>query len=503
MKKMRLGEYLIEKGKISQVSLDVALQEQVVTGEKLGQVLVRCGLINQRELDQALTEIAPHMVSGEARRNTKLAVEFLIKTKTMIVGDTEEMVMIATLSPNAEAVRQQTQVLCGKKVEFRPVPQREIYSYLAHLQRGEETYKRHLAEEGDINRVIDALLLEAANSRASDIHIESAGEVVRVRLRIDDMLYYSQFLNPQQAPTLFSRIKGMAGLDESEKRKPQDGNFSYVVQGKTLDYRVSVMPTVHGEKAAIRVLDKEQLLRMDELGLTFLEEYIRLTVMPHGLILVCGATGSGKTTTLYSTMANLDKHGRAIVTMEDPVEYKLEFITQCEANTYVNFGFEQFPRTVLRQDPNVILVGEIRDSITANATVHLADTGHLVFSTLHTTDARQTVARMESLGVPRVNLADILKGILVLRLIRKICPSCKGAGCGECRQSGYLGRTLLSEFVAINSSADLAGILDGTKTYHTFADDAKLKVEAGVTDWAEITRVTAKDEAEIKALEAA
>lgn len=499
-KKMLLGEYLLSKGKIDQVALDVALQEQIVTQELLGQILVRFGVVSQAEVDHALMVIAPDKVTGGDKRNTKLSMDFLLKNQTMILVDTEDVVRIATLSNTPEQVRRQAEVLCGKRVEFGTVSHRDILSYLANLGRGEETYKQHLSLEQDVNKVIDAVLLEGYNLRASDIHIESSAESIRVRLRIDGILMYAQTLHKAMADKLFSRIKGMAGLDESEKRKPQDGDFSLRVGGKSIDYRVSTLPTVHGEKIAIRVLDRDQLtLRMETLGLVFIEEYKRLTMMANGLIIVAGATGSGKTTMLYSTMANLNKYERSIITMEDPVEYKLEFITQCEANDYVNFGFDQFPRTALRQDPDVILIGEIRDKMTANATVHLADTGHLVFSTLHTRDVRQTVARMEALGVPRSALADILKGVLVLRLVRKLCQNCKGKGCEVCRDTGYYGRTLLAEFASISVPGDVAGILDGTLKYHTFADDARLKVAAGVTDWKEIERVSERDQADVAA----
>jgi len=499
-KKVLLGEYLISKGKIDRTSLEVSLQEQIVSGEMLGEILVRFGVVSQAELDEALMEIAPERVTGGEKRNVKLSVDFLIKTETMIHVDTENLIKIATLSKDPEEVRRQAQALSGKRVEFAPVSHREILSYLANLARGEETYKQHLSVEEDVNKVIDAILLEAHNLRASDIHVESCAESIRVRFRIDGMLVYAQTLKKSQTDKLFSRIKGMSGLDESEKRKPQDGDFSMNVGGKSIDYRVSTLPTVFGEKIAIRVLDRDQLtLRMDTLGLVFIEEYKRLTMMANGLILVAGATGSGKTTMLYSTMSNLNKHERSIITMEDPVEYKLEFITQCEVNDFVGFGFDQFPRTALRQDPDVILIGEIRDKVTANATIHMADTGHLVFSTLHTRDVRQTIARMESLGVPRSALADILKAVLVLRLVRKICPSCKGDGCDDCRGTGYYGRTLLAEFASISAPSDVAGILDGTLKYHTFADDARLKVDAGVTDWKEIERVSERDQADIEA----
>lgn len=502
VKKKRLGEYLIEKGKIDKVGLEVSLQEQIVTREPLGKIMVRFGLLSQAELDQALMVIAPDMVTGGDKRNTKLSVDFLIRNRAMIIVDTEDLVRIATLSANPEQVRRQAEALCDKKVEFAPVSHREILSYLANLGRGEETYKQHLSLEQDVNKVIDAILLEGYNLRASDIHLESSAESIRVRLRIDGILFYAQTLPKSMADKLFSRIKGMAGLDESEKRKPQDGDFSVKVAGKSIDYRVSTLPTVHGEKVAIRVLDRDQLmLRLDNLGLVFIEEYKRLTMMANGLIIVAGATGSGKTTMLYSTMANLNKHERSIITMEDPVEYKLEFITQCEANDFVQFGFDQFPRTALRQDPDVILIGEIRDKMTANATVHMADTGHLVFSTLHTRDVRQTVARMEALGVPKAALSDILRGVLVLRLVRKLCQNCNGEGCEVCHDSGYYGRTLLAEFASISKPSDIAGILDGTFKYHTFAADARLKVAAGITDWKEIERVSERDQADINAHE--
>ncbi len=254
------------------------------------------------------------------------------------------------------------------------------------------------------------------------------------------------------------------------------------------------MPTSHGEKLTLRILDRERnLKRLEDLGINKLEELKKLLKNRTGLILVCGATGSGKTTTLYSIIQYLDRMHRSINTIEDPIEYRLSFCNQAQVNTSTGFTFSRYTKTILRHDPDVVIVGETRDAETANNIIHLADTGHLAFTTLHTNDIRSSISRLLGMDVNKQHLASVLRGGIVQRLARKICPSCQKAGCPECMGTGYKGMTLLVEFAQFDSYDDIDRVLAGDFPIHTFAMDAALKLQGGITDRAELERVLGKE----------
>lgn len=494
-----LGEHLVENGILDKQSLKIALSEQAVTKEQLGEILIRFGFLRREVVTDVLMKLNPDVSIDTKTGDIKLAKSFFLETKTMIRGDVGDTIFVATLHNDIKYVAESIEKSTGKSVKLVPTSHNEILDYLARIQREEKSYRCHLAEEEDINKVVNAIIIGALNNNATDIHIEYTEKSIHVRYRIDGLLDdESQVLSLSQAGKLFSIIKERAGLDVTEYKEPQDGSFSFEYRGRNIDFRVSTLPTTSGdksEKITMRILDKERVL-MDirTLGITEIDRWTKLAEQQNGLVLVCGSTGSGKTTTLYSTIMHLDKIHRSVYTIEDPVEYKLPFIQQSQVNWRTGFGFAGFTRTILRHDPDVVVVGEIRDNETAENTMHLADTGHLVYATLHTNDIVSTLTRLEKIGVNMQHLSFLLRGILVQKLVRKLCVSCHGKGCSYCRNTGYFGRTLLTEFVSIDDPGDLNLILDRKKEYMKFTDDARLKVLQGVTDCREIMRITEVNE---------
>jgi general secretion pathway protein E len=394
-----------------------------------------------------------------------------------------------------------------------------------------------LMEEAPIIRLLNALLLQAVKERASDIHIEPYEKELDVRLRVDGILH--SILSPPKIiqDALISRIKIMSNLDIAEKRMPQDGRIRLLLGGRDIDIRVSVIPTSHGERAVLRLLDRKQgLLGLWEVGFgkedeKKLEEYLQ---RPDGIILVTGPTGSGKTTTLYAALNRVHTEEKNIITVEDPIEYQLKGIGQVHVNPRIGLTFASGLRSILRQDPDVIMVGEIRDLETAVIAMQASLTGHLVLSTLHTNDAPSALVRLIDMGIEPFLVASSLTVVLAQRLVRTICPDCKesygpseveksyfssfishpssfllyrGKGCGKCKEKGYLGRTGIFELLVIDNEIRSMitektdsrtiknhAISKGMKTLRT---DGLEKVLKGITTIEEVLRVTQKDAMEI------
>src|SRR5512134_858747 len=300
------------------------------------------------------------------------------------------------------------------------------------------------ADDAPIIRMLNALLTQAAKDGASDIHIEPYERNSSVRFRVDGTL--REVVQPNRAlhAALISRLKIMAELDIAEKRLPQDGRISLRIGGRAIDVRVSTLPSAHGERAVLRLLDKtESKFTLEGLGMSgdVLSAFERLIRQPHGIVLVTGPTGSGKTTTLYAALQTLDTATTNVLTVEDPIEYELPGIGQTQINAKIDLTFAKALRSILRQDPDVIMIGEIRDFETAQIAIQASLTGHLVLATLHTNDSASAVTRLVDMGVEPFLLASSLVGVLAQRLVRKLCAHCHGAGCSHCGQTGYQGRT--------------------------------------------------------------
>ncbi len=390
------------------------------------------------------------------------------------------------------------------------------------------------SDEAPIIRLVNSLLFQAVKDRASDIHIEPFERVLTVRFRIDGILY--DVISPPKRfqPVIISRVKVMAGLDIAEKRLPQDGRIRTKVAGKDIDVRVSVIPTAYGERVVLRLLDRAAtLLGLEELGLTGrnLALVERLIRQSHGIVLVTGPTGSGKTTTLYAALSTINSTERNIITIEDPIEYQLQGVGQMQVNPKIELTFANGLRSILRQDPDVIMVGEIRDSETAEIAIQAALTGHLVFSTLHTNDSASAVTRLVEMGTEPFLVSSSVLAVMAQRLLRRVCEHCRrvlrpspellaevgitpeqasgrtlyagGAGCDACKHTGYRGRTGIHELLvvddevrtlimkntdaaAIRRAAALAGMV-------TLREDGAAKILAGETTIEEVLRVTQED----------
>lgn len=389
-------------------------------------------------------------------------------------------------------------------------------------------------EEAPIIRLVNQLIFQAAKDRASDIHIEPYERDLLVRFRIDGVLY--DILSPPKRfqPIITSRIKVMAGLNIAEKRLPQDGRIRIRLAGKDIDIRVSIVPTAHGERVVMRLLDRAStLLQLEELGLTGnkLDTVNRLIRQSHGIILVTGPTGSGKTTTLYACLAKINTTDKNIITIEDPIEYQLHGIGQIQVNPKIDLTFANGLRSILRQDPDVIMVGEIRDTETAEIAIQAALTGHLVFSTLHTNDSFGAMTRLLDMGIEPFLVSSSVIAVMAQRLVRRVCTDCReayrptreeieevgitpqqlggreiykqGPGCSNCKGKGYRGRTGIHELLVVDDeirslvmkNADAASIRR-TATAHgmnTLREDGAEKVLAGITTIEEVLRVTQDD----------
>jgi len=368
------------------------------------------------------------------------------------------------------------------------------------------------SNDAPIIRMLNALLTQAAKDGASDIHIEPYERSSSVRFRVDGTL--REVVQPNKAlhAALISRLKIMAELDISEKRLPQDGRISLRIGGRAIDVRVSTLPSAHGERAVLRLLDKgEQKFSLEGLGMSgdTLDKFNRLVQQPHGIVLVTGPTGSGKTTTLYASLTRLDTRTSNVLTVEDPVEYELAGIGQTQVNPKIDLTFAKALRAILRQDPDVVMIGEIRDFETAQIAIQASLTGHLVLATVHTNDAPSTVARLIDMGVEPFLLSSSLLGVLAQRLVRKLCEYCKRedehhrwhpVGCEHCANSGYKGRTGVYELMVVDehvqalihgraSEQDIvkASTANGMRSMR---DDGERLVAEGVTSLEEVVRVT-------------
>ena len=359
------------------------------------------------------------------------------------------------------------------------------------------------ADDAPIIRLLNALLTQAAKEGASDIHIEPYEKYSCVRFRIDGGLREVVQTHRALHAALISRLKIMADLDIAEKRLPQDGRISLRLGQKAIDVRVSTLPGAHGERAVLRLLDKsETRLSLSSVGMTGenLTRLSKLIEQPHGIVLVTGPTGSGKTTTLYAGLQQLDASTRNILTVEDPIEYELSGVGQTQVNAKIDLTFAKALRAILRQDPDVIMIGEIRDFETAQIAIQASLTGHLVLATLHTNDAPSAITRLMDRGVEPFLLSSSLLGVLAQRLVRKLCTHCQGTGCEHCHQTGYQGRTGIFELLStdtglrelIHNKASEADIRESAKLagMQLMRDDGMRLVQEGITSMEELIRVT-------------
>lgn len=509
-KTKKLGELLVEKGLLTEEQCHSALDVQKKTGKRLGQAVIDLGYVKEEDLLQILSRqmAIPHIwlrkglidpkivdvIPGEKARLYKIIPMFRIK----------DTLIVATSDPQAIFVLDDIEKMTGLNVQ--PVLTRSadiekaITEYYkgdigigdynsasgdgtrqADMQRSRDFQKIEDMEEGSpIINLVNTIILRAIKDKASDIHIEPDKAKLRIRYRVDGILYEVMTQKMELYPAIVSRMKVMANLDIAERRLPQDGRIQVMVEERSVDLRFSSMPGILGEKIVLRILDKKNvILELNQLGFSegTLSNFKRLLKHPYGLILVTGPTGSGKTTTLYAAMNFLNSIEKNIVTIEDPVEYQMEIINQNQVRDAIGLTFSVILRHTLRQDPDIIMVGEIRDKETAEIAIQSSLTGHLVLSTLHTNDSPSAITRLLDMGIEPYLISSSLTGVIAQRLVRTICPKCKtlfyppsavlerynwsqetnlqvakGKGCPECYGSGYKGRAGIYELLEMNEA---------------------------------------------------
>ncbi|MEK7404905.1 MAG: type II secretion system ATPase GspE [Acidobacteriota bacterium] len=540
---MRLGEMLIARGLISPEDLDRALEIQKERGEKIGKILADLGFVAMRDVLAALSEqLGVPLVALEGPppvtpETEGLAARFMRQCRFIPVAQHGSTLTIAMADPLDFETVSAVGGFTGLNVEPVLAAEQEILDAIEkhYGESARETpevdgaaaeedleHLRDMASEAPVIRLVNAMIGQAIEKRASDIHIEPFEKEFRVRYRVDGVLYNQEPPPRELKAAIISRVKLMARLNIAERRLPQDGRIKIKVLGREVDLRVSSLPTLYGESVVMRLLDRSAggfydlgRLGFDEFMLSRMEHY---TSLPHGIFLVTGPTGSGKSTTLYSALRRINQPDKKIITIEDPVEYQMDGINQIHVNPQIGLTFASGLRHIVRQDPDVIMVGEIRDRETADIAIRSALTGHFVYSTLHTNDAPSAITRLTDMGVENYLLSSTLVAILAQRLVRLICPHCKapdgrrpgpdgemiecwrGAGCERCSSTGFAGRVGIFELMELTDdlrklvlqNADAVALTAAARRngMRNLREDGWMKARAGVTTVQEVLRVT-------------
>ncbi len=548
----QLIDWLIQQGKLREPDRARAQRLAHETHESLAVLLIKLGAVSERDIAEGLSVVLQLPLIASANYpdielfNGRWPIRFLKEFKVFPIHEDEHQLTVAMADPRDRYVHKALSLACGKSVIAQVGIPSEIEAALQrqsdqathpsradehdHLREADVEQLKDMASEAPIIRLVNTLLQNAITSRASDIHIEPFETQLKVRYRIDGVLVDIDALPVQSAAAVISRVKLMARLNIAERRLPQDGRIQLRMQGRELDLRVSTVPTLYGESVVLRLLDRENLvLDFATLGFsdTVLERFMEILQRPHGIVLVTGPTGSGKSTTLYTALARLNTPERKIITAEDPVEYQLVGINQIAIKPQIGLTFAQALRSIVRQDPDVIMIGEMRDLETAQIAVQSALTGHLVLSTLHTNDAASSINRLLDMGIEDYLLTSTVNGIVAQRLVRKLCTNCREpyeatpevirqlrlplaqdenpvlyrpVGCPACSQTGYRGRVALVEVLLMSEplrrllmrhataqELQAQAIQEGMQPLY---ENGLHKVLAGITTLEEVLRVT-------------
>jgi len=563
-KRVRIGDLLLSQGMITQQQLDTALSEQKIRKTKLGETLIALGYVSQKDFSDVLSrqlgvesvdlrkeglqdaairlvpedimkkyELVPFAIDENNSNILKIAMSdpmYLpaIDDVSLITG----MEVVPYFAPTAQ-IAMQIDRMFGKKQAMEAAAQYQL-EHADELREEEESASSAEVDNAPIVKIVRTMLEQAIRQGASDIHIEPLERNLRIRYRIDGALREVMDYNTTLLPAMVARVKIMSGLDISEKRKPQDGRLTLQVDNREYDVRVSVLPTVFGEKTVMRLTAKDGLSREKKyLGLTPEDEerLDRILKNPHGIILVTGPTGSGKSTTCYTVLSELNREEVNIITVEDPVEANVDGVNQVQVNVKADLTFANALRSILRQDPDIIMIGEIRDGETAGIAVKASITGHLVISTLHTNSTAASITRLIDMGVESYLIGDSVVGIIAQRLVRKLCPKCRKAreatdqekkllmvpasmpqtvyepvGCEDCGGIGYRGRTAIYEIMPVTAklrnrihdkvTADELQEIAVSEGMSTLRMAAAKKVKEGITSCAEMIKVAYDYEAD-------
>lgn len=497
MPRHRFGEYVYRKGLITLTALDAASREQAITGERIGQILVANGLLTDRDRVAAILAVSSERIAQENVARSQVPTDILDEYNIMISAETEDAVFVSTLSDEQLVSEIIGEYYLDKDIEFVSFPPNAINNFISQMKKSSSIDDSVDSKE----LLLDKILYRALNEKASDIHImpRRKSYTVMFRTRGVRKIVYEGDLDEHK--TMLAQIKDRSRMDLAERRKPQDGGFQIEYAGKMIDLRVATVPATEGEVVILRVLDPDRVQpRLAQLGITDVEKWRKGFSHQHGLCLICGPTGSGKTTTLNSSVKEMDRFGKAIYTIEDPVEYRIPYVNQISVNNSVGLNFATAIRSFMRADPDVIILGEVRDEETARNAIKAADTGHLVLATLHTGSIVGAVSRLKDLGIAPRELRYLLRSVLVQSLVRTVCKGCQGTGliretdvCPHCRGERYGGQTVVSECEYFANPEEVDRILsanetDEDRTWPTMVEDAVMKMKQGVTDEVELRR---------------
>ncbi len=540
---MKIGDVLVQRGLITEDQLGQALAVQKISKRKLGEILIEKAMITEQKFLEVLAEIhqiplvSLDNITVDAKLLGLFPTEMLQKNCILPLEIKDQVLIVATNDPLNVLTLQDMRYASGYQIKPVLASIKEITHRLTQSHGSMETFQAirnaqsDQAQETPIIKLVNTILSQSIKEGASDVHLEPQASQLRVRFRIDGMLFQKQTVPKTLYRKVISRLKIMAGMDVAENRKPQDGRMSWKEGDQTYDIRVATLLDKHGEAISLRILNKKAIshtfdsLGMDPQEMDQIKELIR---QPHGILLVTGPTGAGKTTTLYSVLNALNQMTANIITVEDPVEYQLEGITQTSINPFVGYSFANAIRHILRHDPDIIMVGEIRDVETAQVSVRAALTGHLVLATLHTNSAAGAITRLQEMSVEPFLLSSTVLGVIAQRLVRRLCAQCKtkvqaapdveanmlaelpqlsrpiflsqAVGCEQCFQTGYSGRVGLFEILKVTPAVrnlivaraneqDITKVLV-EKGMHTLRMAGFKKVAEQATSYEEILRVT-------------
>lgn len=553
-RKPLLGQILVEQGYILPEQLEMALKEQTATNLRIGEILVKNGWVTEKDLAEAISKQTKYpFVSLSMFRPMQEAIDVIpesmarrLEVVPLSIDDNANKLTIAVSDPFNILALDEIRMITGMDLDIMIATLSDIkraiesfYSVKSSIDRAlievveEESAEFDLSREEAVSiddapvvKLVNTILGQAVDNGASDVHVEPFETETRVRYRIDGVLFDMLTFPKHLHPPVSSRIKIMSGMDIAEKRHPQDGRILLRAAGRRIDIRVSSLPAIYGEKLVMRLLDQATaMVGLEKLGLDPEERVVldKIIGVPYGIILVTGPTGSGKSTTLYSILQTLNSYDVNITTVEDPVEYTIAGVNQVQINEKAGLTFDTVLRSILRQDPDIILVGEMRDTETAQLAVRAALTGHLVLSTLHTNDAPSSIIRMVDMGIPPFLVSSSVVAVMAQRLVRKLCPRCKApyelpqdvaeslgldgfttvykpVGCDECRGTGYRGRTAIFEIMSMTEEMRRAVMTGATSDdlramairqgMRTLRVSGAKKVKDGITSADEVLSVT-------------
>ncbi len=546
MRPRRLGEMLIAKGLLDQDDLDNALELQKERGDRIGRILIDLGFVAPRDVLTTLSEqLGLELLSADQFPEIAIEIEritprFMRQYKFLPVARDESTLWLAMADPLdfetiavirrfsgcdiVTALAAETDILdaIDKAHGREEEDSRDEFGFRDETDAAEIEHLRDMASEAPVIRYVNTMIARALEMRSSDIHVEPFEKEFRIRFRIDGVLQEQESPARELRAAIISRLKLMARLNIAERRLPQDGRINIKVMGHEVDLRISTLPTLYGESVVMRLLDRSatDFYELGRLGFDdhMLDRMKFYTTLPHGIFLVTGPTGSGKSTTLYSALKRINTTDKKIITIEDPVEYQMDGINQIHVNSTIGLTFAAGLRHIVRQDPDVIMVGEIRDRETADIAIRSALTGHFVYSTLHTNDAPSAVTRLTDMGVENYLITSSVVGVLAQRLVRTICEKCRvaadeiinpegrrirtwrGAGCEHCSGKGYRGRQGIFELMELNEEIrdlvmkdmDASVLTEAARRrgMRSLREDGWLKIERGVTTVEEVIRVT-------------